>query len=44
MKPTPCEDAEARIARAETRSIALEAFSTVVTPRNFELCPQKLYS
>ena len=42
MKPMPYEDAETRSARAETRSITLEAFSTDVTPRNFELCP--LYS
>ena len=39
MKPTPYEDTEAKIARAETRSITLKAFSTVVPPRNFELCP-----
>ena len=37
MKPTPCEDAEARITRAETRSIALEAFSTVDEHVNFSL-------
>ena len=36
--PTACEVAEARIARTETRSITLEAFSIVVPPRNFELC------
>jgi len=42
IKPTACEDAEARIARAEARSITLEAFRISVPPRNFESCP--LYS
>ena len=42
MKPMPYEDAETRSARAETRSITLEAFSIAVPLRNFELCP--LYS
>ena len=39
MTPMPYEDAETRSARAETRSITLEAFSIVVPLRNFELCP-----
>ena len=39
MKPMPYQDAETRSARAETRSVALEAFSIVVPLRNFELCP-----
>ena len=39
MMPTAYEDAEARSHVAETRSITLEAFSIVVSPRNFELCP-----
>ena len=41
-KPMPYEDAETRSARAETRSVTLEAFSIVVPLRNFELYP--LYS
>ena len=42
MKPMAYEDAETRSARAETRSITLEAFSIAVPLRNLELCP--LYS
>ena len=42
LKPMAYEDAETRSARAETRSITLEAFSIAVPLRNFELCP--LYS
>ena len=37
IKPTACEDAKTRIARAEARSITLEAFRMSVPPRNFKL-------
>ena len=46
MKPTAFEDAETGIARAETRSMTIEACRMSVPPRNFELCPLEslLYS